>query len=301
MREPKWSLSQFISSADERPRLGVLTPEGMRAAPHGWPDTATEILDRWREFEAELITLDPSALALVPDARPAAAITYPRKVICAGANYYDHAAEMGTARPDPLAPPYFFLKPPTTTIVGDGSDIPYPDADGVDLDWEAELAVVIADRCKVVSVEQALNHVAGYTVANDISARGLFARPNAVAPAFQWNWYGHKALDGFCPIGPGIVPAWLVSDPSNLVITLSVNGVPKQNSSTAQLVVGIAELVAAASQFVTLEPGDLILTGTPAGVGLPRKEFLKPGDEITVEIEGIGQLANHIVAVTSSK
>ncbi|CAN5298041.1 hypothetical protein BH11ACT4_BH11ACT4_18770 [soil metagenome] len=254
----------------------------------------TDLLDDWATWSAQLQSIDLGALDEVPGAVLHAPITYPRKVLCTGSNYFDHAKEMGSGTPSSTDEPFFFLKPPTTTIIGPGATIPLPD--GVDgrLDWEVELGVVIGQRCKGVTRERALDVVAGYVVAVDISARALFARPDAALLSFTYDWFRHKALDGFCPIGPGLVPSWLVGDAGQLDIALSVNGQVKQASNTREQVIDVAGLIASASRFVTLEPGDLILTGTPAGVGMPRGEFLVAGDEIVAEIAGVGRLANRV-------
>lgn len=295
MRKPEWALIQY-AAAGTPSVAGVESGGTVFALPPGWPTTVLEIVQKWRELEPELRNLRPETLEPVQDAVLIAPLTYPSKVVCAGANYYDHAEEMGAERPDPSAPPYFFLKPPTTTIVGHGSDVEIPTDVDLRIDWEIELGVVIADRIRDIDEESALDHVAAYTVANDLSARGLFHRDDAVFPAFAWDWLSHKGLDGFCPLGPGIVPAWLVPDPGALRLQLRVNGAVKQDSTTANLVVGIARLIAAASRFVTLEPGDVILTGTPAGVGTPKNEFLAVGDRMEAEIDGLGLLANRLVA-----
>ena len=201
---------------------------------------------------------------------------------------------MKVAPPDPAADPFFFLKSPTTTVIGPLDDIRIG-ADPADrFDWEAELGVVISSRARDVLPEDALSIVAGYVVSNDIPARGLAQR--AAAAPFDWNWLGQKNQDDSCPIGPGVVPSWYITDPQDLAMTLQVNGEIKQKSSTSQMVVSVAQLIAGASRMTTLEPGDLILTGTPAGVGLPHNTFLHPGDVVTVEIEGIGRITNHIVA-----
>jgi len=295
MRKPPWSLVQYLDEAGN-PTAGIESDGAVYRAPSDWPTTVSTLLDQWATYAPALQSLDLSTLTEEPNAHLVAPITFPRKVICAGANYFDHAEEMGTARPNPDGVPFFFLKPPTTTVVGPLAAIELPSGVDAGLDWEIELGVVIADRCKGVSPDEARSHIAGYVIANDISARGLFPRADAVFPAFGWDWYSHKALDGFCPLGPGIVPAWLVENPADLRMTLSVNGVVKQDSGTRNLVVGIEELVAAASRFVTLEPGDVILTGTPAGVGMPRKDFLKSGDVMVAEIDGLGRLENRVTS-----
>jgi 2-keto-4-pentenoate hydratase/2-oxohepta-3-ene-1,7-dioic acid hydratase in catechol pathway len=135
-------------------------------------------------------------------------------------------------------------------------------------------------------------------VCNDISARGLFFRDEPPTPPFKFDWFSHKALDASLPIGPGIVPAWAIDDSSNLAIRLTVNGVIKQDSSTADMWYTIPKLIAAASRVMTLEPGDILATGTPGGVGAARQEFLRPGDEVVVEIDQVGRLINRIAADT---
>jgi 2-keto-4-pentenoate hydratase/2-oxohepta-3-ene-1,7-dioic acid hydratase in catechol pathway len=289
-----WALTQYRAPGGP-PQIGVLVGDVLHRAPADWPATTLDLFEDWAAWSGILQALDTDDLDAVDDAELLTPITYPRKLLCAGANYYDHAEEMGTARPDPSEPPFFFLKPPTTTLIPSGTDIVVRDVPGAQLDWEIELAVVIADRCRDVDVADARSHIAGYAVTNDVSARGRFPRPNAVFPPFAWDWLGHKGFDGSNPIGP-IVPAWLVPDPQNLSLRLSVNGEPKQDSSTASIVVGIDQLVAAASRMVTLEPGDVIMTGTPAGVGMPRKTFLNDGDIVVAEIEGLGRVENRIVS-----
>ncbi len=295
MREPRIMLVQHRRASDGRTAVGIRSAGVVYQAPQDWPSSLMEVLADWHRWAPALRALDVGGLVPVPDAVLLAPLTYPGKVICAGANYYDHAAEMGTGRPDPDSEPFFFLKPASTTVVGEGADIVLPDVPDANVDWEIELAVVISDRCANVEAADARDHIAGYAVANDISARGLFPRPGAVSPAFGWDWVRHKALDTFCPLGPGIVPEWEVSTGA-LALRLAVNGVVKQDSSTAQIIVDVNRLVAAASSLMTLEPGDVILTGTPAGVGMPRGDFLKAGDVVLAEIEGVGALTNPVVA-----
>lgn len=287
-------LIQYRTDEDAVPRAGLLVGDTVRALPASWPDTVLGVLDRWDEYEAALQTLDTEALEAVPGATLTTPITFPRKVLCAGANYFSHTDEMGTARPDPDAAPFFFLKPPTTTVVGPDAVVPLPSGDDPRYDWEGELAVVIGRRARHVAREDARSVVAGYLVADDLSARGLFARPNAVFPPFAFDWLAHKAQDGSCPIGPGIAPAFSLPDIESKRLTLSVNGEPKQDTLIEELVIGIDGLVAGASDLVTLEPGDIILTGTPAGVGLPKNTFLAVGDRVEVAIEGIGRIVHTI-------
>ena len=293
-----WSLVQHVDPGGGRPRLGVLVGGVVHAPPSGLADLSVmEVLEGWGEHEGLLRSLDEGAVragAVVEGAALVAPLTYPRKVLCAGTNYYDHCQEMGTKRPDPGAAPFFFLKTPTTTVVGPGAVVPLPARARVALDWEVELAVVVADRCKDVPADQARSHVAGYLVADDISDRGSFPREDPVAAPFAFDWVAHKSADASCPIGPGLVPAWLVDDPQDLDIELSVNGQTMQSSSTAQMVIGIDALVAGASRLVTLEPGDVILTGTPAGVGAARGTFLGHGDVVTATIEHLGSITHTI-------
>lgn len=296
MRQPPWSLVQYTLQNDLEVWSGVEVAGKICRLPEEFPSgDLLLILQDWSRWAPLLRALEVEALEPVANATMIAPLTYPNKLICAGANYYDHAEEMGTVRPDPTSEPFFFLKPPTTTIVGPGHTVAIPLRHDAKVDWEAELGVVISGRCKDLNAETAAEHIAGYLVANDLSARGLFPRPNAVFPAFGWDWLGHKGQDGFCPIGPGLVPAWLVPDPQSLRISLAVNGEVKQDSNTSKMVVGIHELVAAASRQMTLEPGDVILTGTPAGVGMPRNEFLRAGDLMVIQIDGVGRLENRMV------
>jgi len=294
---PPWSLAQFRTADSAEVRLGIESAGVVKLPPSELAgSTVMGVVADWARWVPLLRAIDVAALRPVPEARLTAPLTYPRKVLCAGANYLDHTEEMGSAAPDPDAEPFFFLKTPTTTVIGPADPVPIPADPAARVDWEAELAVVIADTCRDLDASTAREHIAGYLVANDISARGQFSRSDAVSPVFGWDWLMHKSQDGFCPIGPGLVPAWLVADPQALKIRLTVNGELKQDSSTAAMVCGVDKLVAAASRITTLEPGDLVLTGTPAGVGKPRGEFLKPGDLVSVQIETLGQITNKIVA-----
>jgi 2-keto-4-pentenoate hydratase/2-oxohepta-3-ene-1,7-dioic acid hydratase in catechol pathway len=219
-------------------------------------------------------------------------LLYPSKVICTGANYRDHLKELGFEQFDKTkARAPFFLKPPLTTVVGSGKSMHAPK--GVSqFDWEIELTAVIGTRARHVSAAQALDHVAGYTVGIDLSARDLLLHPNNVS---KMDVFGGKAFDGSCPLGPRIVPRRFVGDPQDLNMKLSVNGVLKQNASTSLMIWSVAEQIAEISTVTTLEPGDVILTGTPAGAAYPHGPFLKAGDRIDAEIEKIGMLSLEIL------
>jgi 2-keto-4-pentenoate hydratase/2-oxohepta-3-ene-1,7-dioic acid hydratase in catechol pathway len=211
-------------------------------------------------------------------------IPRPGKIVCVGLNYKDHAEEQGVDLP---AAPLFFAKY-TTALIGPGDPIVIPPV-VTKCDYEAELGVVLGSTVRNVSKENALEAVAGYLVANDVSARDLqFA---------DGQWTRGKSPDTFCPVGP-LVSAAEVADPHVLGIRAILNGETMQDSSTANLIFGIDEIISYASQTSTLEAGDLILTGTPAGVGVFRdpQRLLQPGDEITIEIDGVGSLTNPVVA-----
>lgn len=208
----------------------------------------------------------------------------PGKIICVGLNYRDHAEESGMEIPKW---PLLFAKWPSS-LIGPGEPIVIPHQ-AKDVDWEAELGVVIGKRAQRVSESDALAHVAGYVCANEVSARDIqFA---------DGQWTRGKSFDTFCPVGP-MTPAADVLDPQALGIRCLLNGEVVQDSSTAQMVFTVAEVIAFISDGITLEPGDLILTGTPPGVGLGRKPplYLKDGDEVTVEIDGLESVTNPVRA-----
>jgi 2-keto-4-pentenoate hydratase/2-oxohepta-3-ene-1,7-dioic acid hydratase in catechol pathway len=205
------------------------------------------------------------------------------KIVCVGLNYRDHAEEQGAELPER---PLLFAKFPTA-LIGSGEPIVIP-ALVTEPDYEAELAVLIGQTVKGASKENALEAVRGYLCANDVTARDLQYGDR--------QWTRGKSIDTFCPIGPQLVPAAEVPDPHALRIRATVSGEVLQDSTTANLIFGVDELIAFASQAITLQPGDLILTGTPAGVGYFRepKRLLQDGDVVTVEIEGLGELTNPV-------
>jgi 2-keto-4-pentenoate hydratase/2-oxohepta-3-ene-1,7-dioic acid hydratase in catechol pathway len=211
-------------------------------------------------------------------------IERPGKIICVGLNYRRHAEEQGAQAPEQ---PMLFAKW-ATALTGPGDPIVLPPISSK-VDYEAELGVVIGARAKGVGVEDALATVRGYLCANDVSARDL--------QRADGQFTRSKSLDTFCPVGE-LVPAAEVPDPQALRIRCVVNGEVRQDSTTADMIFGVAELIAFVSEAITLEPGDLLLTGTPEGVGLFRDPpvFLADGDEVTVEIEGLPSLTNPVRA-----
>jgi 2-keto-4-pentenoate hydratase/2-oxohepta-3-ene-1,7-dioic acid hydratase in catechol pathway len=212
-------------------------------------------------------------------------IDRPGKIICVGLNYRDHAEEQGVDLP---TAPLLFAKW-NNTLIGPGEPIVIPPI-VTKTDYEAELGVVIGSRISKVSAENALEAVAGYICVNDVSARDLqFA---------DGQWSRGKSPDTYCPVGPQLVPRDEIRDPQKLAIRAALNGETMQDSTTANMVFGVAEIIVYVTQTITLEPGDLIATGTPAGVGAFRdpKVFMQPGDEITIEIEGLGSLTNPVTA-----
>ena len=212
-------------------------------------------------------------------------IDRPGKIICVGLNYRDHAEEQGTALPEA---PLLFAKW-QNTLIGPGDPIVIPPV-VTKCDYEAELGVVIGAQVRDVSAENALEAVAGYVCVNDVSARDLqFA---------DGQWTRGKSPDTFCPVGPALVSRDDIPDPQTLPIRAILNGATVQESTTANMIFGVADVIAYVTRTITLEPGDLIATGTPAGVGAFRDPplFMKPGDEITIEIEGVGSLTNPVVS-----
>ncbi len=230
-----------------------------------------------------------------------APVLWPSAIYCAGANYTDHMLEMANLQGIPPAPdphevglkPWHFIKA-SRSVTGNGATVKLP-ATSKAIDWEAELGAVIGRTAKNVPLAKALDYVAGYTVANELSARDLGKRNQLPdSSPFKWDWVGQKCFDGACPIGPGIIPASDIKDPQKLGIKLWVNDVIKQDSNTKDMIFTLAEQIEQLSSRITLHPGDIILTGTPAGVGAARKEFLKPGDTTRVWVENVGTLTNKL-------
>ena len=261
-----------FSLGNGAPRAGLLAGERVFETPGA---TVQELL-------TNLASPDTKGKGIpLGDATLHAPLLYPGTIYCAGANYTDHVAEMARAQnlPPPQDPralglkPWFFIKP-RTCVVGPRSRVARPRG-SQKLDWEAELAAVIGRPARDVTVEKALDYVAGYTVANELSARDLGRRAQLPdSTPFKWDWVGQKCFDDACPIGPWIVPASDIKDPQKLGIKLWVNDVIKQDSNTSDMIFNLAEQLSHLSSRITLYPGDIILTGTPAGVPV---RMMSPG------------------------
>jgi 2-keto-4-pentenoate hydratase/2-oxohepta-3-ene-1,7-dioic acid hydratase in catechol pathway len=272
-----------------------------------------DLLQQWEASQPELRRLASAVAedaAAFSDARLDAAqltllapLTRPGAIYAAGANYRDHVEAMSRAFSmklvlDPKSEgiePWHFLKAGVANLSGHRGEVPFP-ARTQRLDWEAELAVVIGRHASAVTVESALDHVAGYMCANDLSARDHLVR-DKVDPTspFRYDWIGHKCFNGSCPLGPVFTPAEFVGSPENLDIKLWVNGEVRQDSNTRNHLYNVAEQIAHLSERTDLYPGDVILTGTPAGVGMESGTFLKRGDVTKVWIQGLGELETRIV------
>ncbi|ARP97698.1 fumarylacetoacetate hydrolase family protein [Pseudorhodoplanes sinuspersici] len=306
---------RLVSYADAqgRPQGGILARGRVLALPdvlgHNFK-TVMDVLRSWDEAHQHLArAVEVNAFAdksrHLSELKLLAPVLYPGALFCAGANYWDHLEEMseiakrttGKAPSMTKAPePWFFMKTTAGSIIGDGAPARLPNFSR-QIDWEAELGAVIARPTRNISEEDALSAVAGYLIVNDLSARDLMKRENS---PFIYDWIGQKCFEDGAPMGPWLTPAAYVKDPNNLGIKLWVNGVLKQDSNTGKMVHNTAEQIAYLSRHVTLQPGDIIATGTPAGVGLPRGEFLKAGDEVKIEIDGLGTLVNRMVADTAT-
>jgi 2-keto-4-pentenoate hydratase/2-oxohepta-3-ene-1,7-dioic acid hydratase in catechol pathway len=293
-----WSLASYTAQGAEG--FGVLREDGALVAPtelKRWSSTL-ELLEDWPAAEAVLRDLNPAEAPLITYDALLPPLRWPRKVICAGVNYRKHMREMGAEIPEAGWRPFFFLKAPTTSVIGPRYPIVISSPARARYDWEAELAVVIGIKGKNIDPERARFHAAAYCVSNDITARGYHKREIAPADAFSYDWFAAKSMEGSLPLGPGLTPAFLVPDPQDLRLRLWVNGELQQDESTADMVCPVTELIAAASQVVTLEPGDVIATGTPSGVGAARGLYLRGGDVVRVTIDGLGTLENTVIDLT---
>ena len=299
----------------EGPRAGIAVGDHFADAAHETgleaDSTVLGIIEDWMAAQGRLsIVADKMAkgstkTSPLAAAKFRAALLWPVSIYCAGANYADHVRRMAERNGMPQEPspkeagatPWHFVKPPRT-VIGHNEDISVVSAK---LDWEAELAVVIGKTGKNIPLDKVYDYIAGYAVANDVSARDLSrrAKVNQQTP-FSWDWIGQKCFDGSCPFGPWIVPASQVGDPMNLAIKTFINENLQQDSNTSNMIYNIADQVAHLSTRMTLHPGDVILTGTPSGTGAEENKFLKAGDVMRVEIERIGSLVNKVRSIDSN-
>jgi 2-keto-4-pentenoate hydratase/2-oxohepta-3-ene-1,7-dioic acid hydratase in catechol pathway len=306
---PGFKLATYQSA--DGPRAGLVVNEQIfdSAKLTGKPGYATvlAILEDWRTAQGVLKKAAAGAGKSrvkgqpLKQAKLLAPVRWPSAIYCAGANYADHAAEMARKMNRPPEPDphtqglkaWHFIKA-SRALADPGASVKISGV-SKEVDWEVELAAVIGRAARNVPQDKALSYVAGYTAANDLSARDRGRRPpvSETSP-FRHDWTKHKTFDGSCPLGPWIVPAAEISDPQALGLKLWVNDVLKQDSNTKDMIFTLAEQIEQLSNGMTLYPGDIVLTGTPAGVGSARGEFLKPGDVVKIWIEKIGELTTKL-------
>ncbi|XP_059586542.1 fumarylacetoacetate hydrolase domain-containing protein 2 isoform X2 [Alligator mississippiensis] len=286
-------LVQFQTKSSGGPRVGLEEKDGgnvidLNACDSSLPRTMREFLEGGEAALAAARKALASHQHVLPRSEVSllAPVINPGKVICVGMNYADHCREQGMEHPKE---PIIFSKF-TSSIVGPCDNIVHPPKSN-ELDWEVELAFVIGKKGKNIQESVAMDHIVGFTVGHDVSARDWQLKKNGT------QWVLGKSFDTFCPLGPALVTKDAVSDPHNLGIRCRVNGELVQDSNTSQMIFKVPTLVSWVSQFATLYPGDVFLTGTPPGVGVFRKPpmFLKRGDEVQCEIDELGTLHNKVV------
>lgn len=322
MRNGSYRLATYADEADT-PRAGVVVDAEIvdiaraltacgTVPEAGAPTSVRAVLERWGELHPVLQALArgvreggsrPFACRL-EEVRLLAPVLYPGTIFCAGANYRDHVAEMSRAlnlpeEPDPHErglKPWHFIKASAPCVRGTGSRIALPSY-SKRVDWEAEIALVMGRECRGVSIDEALDHVAGLTVVNDLSARDHLRR-DGVSPdsPFHFDWVSQKCFDGALPMGPWICPIDEIQELDDLAIRLWLNDELMQDSSSSNLIFSMAEQISHLSSRLTLKPGDVIATGTPAGCGAARGRFLRAGDRVRVWVEGVGEIVNEFTA-----
>lgn len=289
--EQVWSLARLANAVNvtisESPDACLLPylPGGK-----DW-ESVKQIQQSFLELDRDKFAIPLSEISLLVP------VPSPSKLMLLAGNYSKHIEEGGgKAEERAKTFPYVFMKPPLTTLTHPGQPVRIPVVSPDHVDWELELGVIIGKRCHGVKESEALNYVAGYTVVNDISDRKFKPNPGRATREKDgfFDWLHGKWHDTFCPMGPCVLPADELPDPQTLKMTLRVNGEIEQDASTADMVFPVAAVVEFVSSFVTLEPGDIISTGTPSGVGAAKGKFLKRGDQIEAEIEHIGILKNPV-------
>jgi 2-keto-4-pentenoate hydratase/2-oxohepta-3-ene-1,7-dioic acid hydratase in catechol pathway len=288
------------------PAAGILIQDRVHVASAvlgAGASTVLEILDRWDEYRPALeraAESPPDGGTALDELTLLAPVLYPPTIFFTGANYWDHVLEMAEVNRDadgnvpvPEKPedPWLNIKNSKSTVLGPGAPIRLPSFSKM-VDWEAEIALVVGRKAKDLTPANALDCLAGFTIGNDVSARDFLKREGSI---FIWDWLAQKCFDGSSPLGPWITPLSAIPDPTSMAIRLWVNGELKQDSNSAQLIHDFSELLVYLSLHMTLQPGDVILTGTPAGVGFPTETFLRPGDTVRIEVEGCGVLENPVV------
>ena len=285
-------------------RCGILTDKGLIDITSAWQDSnpprsVKEILERGPACLEKLAGIEKSAGQLISldSVKLLAPIPRPGKILALAGNYVEHIKEAGlklglSDSPRLTTVPRPFIMP-ATAIANPGDEIPWP-VYSETIDYEIELAVVIGKKVKYISPDNALKVIAGYTIANDISARTVtFKKDRDERPWDEfYDWLNGKWADGFCPMGPYLLTADEIEDVQNLDMNLTVNGEVRQNANTSQMIHPVAQIVSFMSHLMTLEPGDIIATGTPSGVGLATGNYLKAGDRIEATIDKLGILTN---------
>jgi 2-keto-4-pentenoate hydratase/2-oxohepta-3-ene-1,7-dioic acid hydratase in catechol pathway len=301
-------------AAPKQARAGVLIGDDIYDAAkltgkEAW-HTVVAILEEWPTAEAAIDAAVGKAsveskVGAAADVELQAPVLWPGSIFCAASNYRDHSEAMARKSGRPVEPdprtlgikPFHFLKSPRQAVVAPGADLTMPSY-AERLDWEIELAAVIGRPAKNVPVAQALDYVAGYMVSNDVSVRDAtyMRRPNVPeASPFNTDFVGAKGFDNSCILGPWITPAAQIGDPTNLAMKLWIDDELMQDSNSGKMIFSTAEQIAYLSERLTLLPGDVVLTGTPAGTGAERGRFLKKGETIRMWIENIGETRNNLV------
>lgn len=286
-------LTSFFSSFEVY-QAGLAGPPDMLTLIQTWSELAESVQQVASDPSLETFWLDQT------DVKLRAPLERPGKLICLAGNYREHIIESGYAAPfeSDIITQQLFLKP-ATSIIGDGDEIVIR-SNNVTVGWETELAVVIGKRGRDIAAARAMDYVFGYTILNDISERGLNSRIENRRKRERdgfFDWLAGKWFDGFAPSGPWIVTSDEISDPHNLEIRLTVNGKVRQEGNTSDMIFRISDQIAYISSIMTLEPGDIISTGTPVGAGIGGEASLGAGDELGCEIEKIGTLRNRVVSI----
>lgn len=285
-----YDAQEALNAAGQQVRLPQGGLAGLLAE---WQESSPQVLVA---LEAAAQAIQQARIQLSPQSGALGIPYHPGRIFATASNFYDHAAEMGTklaARSE--SSPYIFMKADSSVTPTKSAVVMPPDTER--LDWEVELAVVIGKGGRHIPVERAHEHIAGYTIINDISARDLNRRSDY---PFSHDWFRGKSFDTFAPLGPWFVPRDCIGDPQKLRMRLSVNGELMQDATAEAMIFNIAEQISYLSGILTLRGGDMIATGTPTGVGMGRGVYLRPGDVMVASIDQIGSIENHVVAQTAS-